>query len=408
MLVFNVTKKKKERKAFCEFIDFARKFAKDIEGKSAERDKLMEMDCYSEYKHHIHPNHQHYGTNAATNHPYYAGNYGPTSMRYAHAHSTYSEGGQQSNYFDGYSRYNQLHHHHHHHANYGFNGHYNAVRGENYHAGSETSQYYYQNAHHQTTTAGYYGNHSFESYRNATSSSSSSSTASSGYQYNHYPGGYHQTGPHPSQYYSSYNNSPTISEQFNNRYYPTPPPSAPPTASQRDPYSLVHPESSPYAPPMDESSEKLNNERLSIDGGDKRTVNDPIASSPSTPTAKQQSSENEESVDDETKPDVQQMEMEKSSPRGSNEGVDEKPNTNDDAKADENLDSEEKVEESKSNKHLQSTSLFNEHADHNQHHPGGESLAAKASPQETTTVSEAENSIATGKCEDEKRKSKFS
>lgn len=364
----------------------------------------MEMDCYSEYKHHVHPNHQHYGTAAAANHPYYAGGYGQSSMRYAHAHS-FGEGGQQPGYFDGYSRYNQLHHHHNH-ASYasGFGGHYGAARGENYHAGSEVGgQYYYQNAH--QTSAGYYGNHSYESYRNASSSSSTSSSTSSGYQYNHFGGaGYHQTAPHPSQYYSSYNGSPTTSEHFNNRYYPTPPPSAPPTASQRDPYALVHSESSPYggASQMDgEATEKLNSGRPSIDG-DKRAVNDPIGVSlSSSPSSVKHSTENAE---EETKDDVQQMKTEKSSslspPREFDEG-DEKPSEA--IKADEDLDSDEKEPKpiKHEHQHLQSTSLFNEHADHNQHQTNDEGLA-KANPPEAPAASEAENSIATGKCEERK------
>jgi hypothetical protein len=368
----------------------------------------MEMDCYPEYKHHIHPNHQHYNNNpVATNHPYY-GNYGP-SMRYTHAQtsssSAYGESAQQQNYFDGYSRYShgQIHQHHQSHSHHGnypaansfCGGHYGAMR-ENYHPPSEGSgQYYYnQNAH--QTGASYYGNHSYDSYRNA----------SSGYQYGHSAA----TASHPSQYYSTYSNSPTAEQQFNNRYYPTPSPSGPPTASssslQRDPYS--HPTSS-YAQQSsieNESSEKLNNvnERLSIDNvGDKSASNDPIASSPNV----KQSTEHTESGDD-SKPEVsqQQTELNKPSPHDSaslNEN--EKPtavNENDDDKVDGSLDSEEKESKVEQHKQQQSTSLFNEHRDHNQHHQCNETLPkhnAAISRESSTAAahSEVENSMATGK-----------
>lgn len=383
------------------------------------------MDCYPEYKHHIHPNHQHYGNNAtSSNHPYYPGNYGAPSMRYGHAHPSYNEAGQQQNYFaEGYSRYNSSQVHppqqqNHHHGNYpnSFNGHYGSMR-ENYHASGEASgQFYYQNAH--QTPSGYYGNHSYDSYRNA----------SSNYQY-HYGGGsgYHQqqqqqspastTAPHstpPQQqqqqqqpyYLSSYNN-----EQFNNRYYPTPPPSAPP----RDPFPHVHGSSasSSYAPAIEnETSKKLNNERLSIEA-DKGTSNDPVAlSSPSSPAIKQ-STENVESAEVERKPEVQQTESEKSSsPRESTPPIkSEKPNeenASEGVKADENLDSEEKEQKvaKHENQHQQSTSLFNENrsggvdADHN--HQCNESLtkANGAISQDTAAASDVENTaIATGKSE---------
>lgn len=344
----------------------------------------MEMDCYSEYKHHIHPSHQHYNNSSATNHPYYAGNYGPTSMRYAHAHSPYGESGQQQNYFDGYSRYNQLHHHQHASYSTSFNSHYGAMR-ENYHPNNEGSgQYFYQNAH--QTSASYYGNHSYDSFHNA----------STGYQYNHYAsggGGSSNSGYNqPSQYYSSYN--PT--EQFNNRYYPTPPPSAPPTASQRDPYALLH---EAYAPSIE--SEKLN-ERLSIEG-DKRSLNKPIASSPSSPAVKQSA----ESAEIEKKAEVQQTQLGKSSPRDSatpNEG--DKPNASEGVKDDQNLDNEEKEAKTTKheNQHQQSSSLFNEHGDHNPHHPYNESLTkASAANSRDSAAGDVESSLATGKWKTKKK-----
>lgn len=324
-------------------------------------------------------------------------------MRYAHAQSSYGEAGQQQNYFDGYTRYSHGQLHHHHNGNYSgsFNGHYGAMR-ENYHAGSEGSgQYYYQNNAHQTPTS-YYGNHSYESYRNAPS----------GYQYNHYGsggGGFHQAAPHPTQYYSSYNQSPT--EQFNNRYYPTPPPSAPPTASQRDPYHVHSNDGAPsssYAPPIgSESSEKLNSERLSADC-DKGSLNDPIASlSPiaSSSPALKQSTENEEIVENDKKPEVQQTELEKSSPHeASPSSESEKLNTenaSEGVKVDGNLDSvgREQKTTKHENQHQQSTSLFNENCDRNQHHPCNESLtkANGANSHESTVGGEVENSLATCK-----------
>jgi hypothetical protein len=371
----------------------------------------MEMDCYPEYKHHIHPNSQHYGNSAASsNHPFYPGNYGAPSMRYGHAHPSY-EAGQQQNYFEGYSRYNSSQVHppqqqNHHHGNYpnSFNGHYGSVR-ENYHASGEASgQFYYQSAH--QTSAGYYGNHSYDSYRNA----------SSNYQY-HYGGGggYHQqhqppastatTAPHSTssqqQYYSStYNNEP-----FNNRYYPTPPPSAPP----RDPFPHVHGTSTPsYASAIEnEASKKLNNERLSIEA-DKGSSNDPVALS-STPI--KQSTENVGSAEIERKPEVQQTESEKSSPlRESTPPIkSEKPNeenASEGVKVDENLDSEEKEQKvaKHENQQQQSPSLFNDNrgsaeADHNQ---CNETLnkANSAISQDTAAASDVENTaIATGKSE---------
>lgn len=372
----------------------------------------MEMDCYPEYKHHIHPN-QPYGNSAtSSNHPYYPGNYGAASLRYGHAHPSYNEAGQQQSYFEGYSRYNSSQVHPqpppNHHGNYpnSFNGHYGAVR-ENYHEPS--GQFYYQNAH--QTSAGYYGNHSYDSYRNA----------SSNYQYHYGGGGYHQQHQSPAstptpaplstpqqQYYSStYNN-----EQFNNRYYPTPPPSAPP----RDPFPHVHPNvdgssSSSYALSIEnEASKKLNNERLSIEA-DKGSSNDPVAlSSPSSPAVKQ-STENVESAETEQKPEVQQTESEKSSPpRESTPPIKiekaNEENASEGVKADENLDSEEKEQKvaKHENQHQQSTSLFNENrgcdggeTDHN--HQCNESLtkANGANFQDTAAASDVENTaIATG------------
>jgi hypothetical protein len=378
----------------------------------------MEMDCYPEYKHHIHPS-QHYGNNAAAapNHPYYPGNYGAASMRYSHAHPTYSEGGQPPSYFEGYPRYtpSQLHQqqqqqHHHHHGNYptSFNGHYGPAR-ENYHASGEGSgQFYYQNAH--QTSASYYGNHSYDSYRNA----------SSNYQY-HYGGGYHQSPPsssstptaaaHPTpqqqqqQYYSSAYNS----EQFNNRYYPTPPPSAPP----RDPYASSSLSSSYASSIENESNEKLsNNERLSIEA-DKSSSNDPVALSPSPSSPAKQSTENVENAEIEKKPEVQQTESEKSSPPHESESAPpiksekaNEENASEGVKVDGNLDSEEKEQKvvKHENQHQQSTSLFNENrgssgVDHNQHQTNENSGKANdANSQESAAASDVENSaIATGK-----------
>lgn len=153
-----------------------------------------------------------------------------------------------------------------------------------------------------------------------------------------------------------------------------------------------------------ETSEKLNTGRLSIDG-DKRAVNDPIAmsSSSSPSTAVKQPTEDAEAIEDETKSEVQQMKLEKSSPRESDDVDEERANASEPIKADVELDSEAKPTKHE-NQHLQSPSPFNEHADHNQHHPGSCESLAKASPQEAAAVSEAENSTATGKCEDEKHK----
>lgn len=352
------------------------------------------MDCYPEYKHHIHPNHQHYNNNVAANHSYYPGNYGPTAMRYTHAHSSYTEAGQQQNWIDGYSRYNHSQHHlNNHHGNFSnsFNGHYGAMR-ENYHQNNEGSgQFYYQNAH--QTSASYYGNHSYESYRNA----------STGYHYHYGASGYHQASAaaiHPTQqYYPSYN-GPT--EQFNNRYYPTPPPSAPPSTSQRNPYSLTHPGDgnlSPYAPAIESESrdKQLTNDRLSIEADKSST----IASSPSSssPTIKQ-STENEENVDGDKKSESQQADLKHLSPHDSDEpNESEKPkveNSNEAIKVDGCLDSEEKEQKALKREHLQESSLFNESVvDQNQQHPCNEPLTktngmnSQESPQES--------SVATGK-----------
>lgn len=318
-------------------------------------------------------------------------------MRYTHAHASYGESGQQQNYFDGYTRYNHAQQHNHHHGSYpgSFNGHYGAMR-ENYPAGAEGSgQYYYQNAH--QTSAGYYGNPSYDSYRNATT----------GYQYNHYgSAGYHQSTPHPSPYYSSYNNSPT--DQFNNRYYPTPPPSAPPQASQRDPYSMVHPQGegatqSSYASPI-ESESKEKRARLSIDN-EKSTLNDSIASSPSSPLTVKQSNESANNVDNERRPEVQQTEQESPSPHEVTPSVEnEKPNeegASENVKVDRHLGSDEKEQKTikHENQHHQSTSHFHENGDHNQQSQCNEILtkASGANSQEAMAGNEVENPAATGK-----------
>ena len=356
------------------------------------------MDCYPEYKHHIHPNHQHYNSNVAANHSYYPGNYGPTAaMRYTHAHSSYAEAGQQQNWIDGYSRYNHGQHHLNHHGNFSnsFNGHYGAMR-ENYHQNSEGSgQFYYQNTH--QTSAGYYGNHSYESYRNT----------STGYHYHYGAGAYQQSSAaaasiHPTQqYYPSYN-GPT--EQFNNRYYPTPPPSAPPTTSQRDPYSLIHPGEgtlTSYAPSIEnESREKLNIDRLAIEG-DKISTVDPIASSPSSssPTVKQ-SNENEETVNGDKKSESQQAELKHLSPHDSEEpNESEKPkveNSNEAIKVDGCLDSEEKEQKESKRENQQTSSLLNENDDQNQLHPCNEALR-KTNNSVNSQDSPPESSTATGK-----------
>lgn len=350
------------------------------------------MDCYPEYKHHIHPNHQHYNNAVAANHSYYPGNYGPTAMRYTHAHSSYAEAGQQQNWIDGYSRYNHSQHHLNHHGNFSnsFNGHYAPTMRENYHQSSEGSgQFYYQNAH--QTSASYYGNHSYESYRNAPT----------GYHYHYGAGAYHQTAAAASQqYYPSYNGQ---TEQFNNRYYPTPPPSAPPATSQRDPYLLTHSGEgalSPFAPTIEvESREKLNNERLSIEG-DKSSTVDPIASSPSSssPTVKQ-STENEENVDGDKKSESQQGELKHLSPHDSEEPNETETtkveNSNQAIKVDGCLDSEEKEQKALKPENQETSSQFNESANQNQHHPCNEPLT------KTNGVNSQESSpeslVATGK-----------
>lgn len=359
------------------------------------------MDCYPEYKHHIHPNHQHYNSNVAANHSYYPGNYGPTSMRYSHAHS-YPEGSQQPNWAEGYSRYNHAQHHLNHQGNYStntFTGHYGPTR-ENYHANGETTgQFYYQNAH--QTSASYYGNHSYDSYRNA----------SSGYPYHYGGAAYHQTGtaPPPTQYYPSYN-SPS-NEQFNNRYYPTPPPSAPPassSSSHRDPFTLAH--SSNGSPSSSSSSyaasveNELNGslkkeERLSIEVGEKISSIDRVES---MSAEKQSSGPVDDICKSEVKDEIQQTELgNSSSPHSTTPNENEKPRmecVSEAAKVDGTLESAEnqhKVE----NHQQQSPSLFNETGDHNQHHhPCNETLTKPTSvTQESTSACEAESSIATGK-----------
>lgn len=391
------------------------------------------MDCYPEYKHHVHPNHQHFNSpSVAANHPYYPGNYGSASMRYAHAHaSSYGESGgggggqqQQPNWIEGYSRYNHASQHHlNHHGNYSgsFGGHYGPQR-ENYHAsggGEPNGQFYYQNAH--QTSAGYYGNHSYDaSYRNSSSyhyhygggggtgaasnnsNNTSSSSNSSG------SAGYHQSASQPQQsfYPPSYSEQQQQQQQqFNSRYYPTPPPSAPPQ-SQRDPYSMsattAHSSeggSSSYAPPPppssieSESSGKLSNERLSIDDDNKSASNEaapPVASSPS-PSSSKQSAECVES--DHRKAEAQQAESEtSSSPSAESKASNESERTkseNEAAKADGCVDSEKKA--SREVKHASPTSSpFNE----SPHHLCNESL--KGSQDASTALGEAENSIATG------------
>lgn len=357
------------------------------------------MDCYPEYKHHIHPNHQHYNSNAAANHSYYPGNYGPTSMRYSHAHSSYPEGSQQPNWVEGYSRYNQVQHHLNHHGNYSssFNGHYGPSR-ENYHADSETNgQFFYQNAH--QTSASYYGNHSYDSYRNA----------SSGYSYHYGSGAYHQTttAPQSSQYYPSYNSPST--EPFNNRYYPTPPPSAPPAtapSSQRDSFSLAlssnespSSSSSSYVPTIEsELNENLIKEdRLSVEDGEKSCTVDRNEST----LAKEHSSDLAgDSCKSEVKTEVQQTELgNSSSPNSATSNGNEKPRmeyTNEVVKVGGTLESKQENE----NHQQQSPSLFNETGDHNQqaHHPCSEtSTKPTVLTQESASACETENSIATGK-----------
>lgn len=398
----------------------------------------MEMDCYPEYKHHIHPNHQHYNSNNATaNHPYYAGNYGPSSMRYAHAHASF-ENGQQQNWIDGYTRYNHGQHHLNHHGNYtnSFNGHYGTTRDSYGHGnggGSEGSgQFYYQNAH--QTSAGYYGgNHSYDSYRNA----------SSGYHY-HYGnasngGGaasaaanatYHQTQSHPSpsQYYAPYNGTPSEQQQqqFNNRYYPTPPPSAPPSSSQRDPYTISHQNESapsPYAPNSSietdlnekqhqQQQQQHNNEMLSNNEGKSSSV-DPIAPSPQPPLVRPSTENATES--DERKAEVQQTKIEESLRETSANKCEELQvpqsgsTTKEAVKAEDENSNGCEVErgfeatknENQSSHH--STSLFNENSDHNQHQSCNESSTKTNSVHSQELASDVENSIATGKLKREKK-----
>lgn len=357
------------------------------------------MDCYPEYKHHVHPNHQHYNSNVAANHSYYPGNYGPTSMRYSHAHSSYPEGNQQPSWADGYSRYNHAQHHLNHHTNYSsssFNGHYGPVR-ENFHTESEAnSQFYYQNAH--QTSASYYGNHSYDSYRNA----------SSGYSYHYGGGAYHQaaTAPQSNQYYPSYNSPST--EHFNNRYYPTPPPSAPPTtssSSQRDPFTIAHSSngspsssSSSFAPTneseLSESFKKV--ERLSNEGEESS-----VDRSDLTLTGERSSGLAGDNRKTEVKVEVQQTEQGSSSSPNSSDG-NEKPrieSTNEIVKVEGSLNRTESKQEHE-NQQQQSPSLFNENGDHDQqaHQPCSEtSTKPSALTHESTSTCETENSIATGK-----------
>lgn len=365
----------------------------------------MEMDCYPEYKHHIHPNHQHYSSNnAATNHPYYPGNYGPASMRYAHAHAPFENGGgQQPAWTDNYTRYNQAQQHHHlnHHGNYSsnsFNGHYGAAR-EGFHANAEGSgQFYYQNAH--QASPGYYGNHSYDSYRNA---------SPSGYHYHYGAGGgntnYHQTASAPSQYYPpSYNAA--AEQQFNNRYYPTPPPSTPPTSTQRDPYLLAqHPNeaasASPYTPSTESDlNDKQLNERLSC-SDTKSTLNDPVASASSphhSPLVRQSTESGEK--DEKQATEVQQTKAEEplheaSAPK-SDEGNE---NSNESVKAE---DKKSNDDESDSRADDQSASLINETTDHNPlQFRCNESLTKADSLKSQDTANDVENSAATGKRERE-------
>lgn len=354
----------------------------------------MEMDCYPEYKQHIHPNHQHYNNNnVAANHPYYPGNYGPSTMRYPHTHPL-GESGQQPNWADGYSRYNHGQHHLSHHGNYpsSFSSHYGVMR-ENFHANTESSaQFYYHNA--QQSPSGYYGSQSFESYRGASSS----------YHY-HYPtsgsSGYHQSASHATltpYYPSSYN-----AEQFNNRYYPTPPPSAPPT--QRDPFTHPHPNDQPatYATSVErEPCEKLNNERISIESH-KSSSNDPIASSsPSSPAVKQ-STENAENAEREKKlVESQQMELRESSSshNSAQSNESEKPKMENADEAFKVGDSSgRKEQEPKASEQRQPSSNFTENSDRSQNTSFDESFtrANSVGSRESASISEAENSIATGK-----------
>lgn len=362
----------------------------------------MEMDCYPEYKHHIHPNHQHYGgNNAATNHPYYPGNYGPTSMRYAHAHAPFENGvGQQPAWTDNYTRYNQAQQHHHlnHHGSYSnnsFNGHYGAAR-EGYHANAEGSgQFYYQNVH--QASPGYYGNHSYDSYRNA---------SPSGYHYHYGAGGgntnFHQTASAPSQYYTpSYNAA--AEQQFNNRYYPTPPPSTPPTSSQRDPYSLAQHSveaasaASPYTSSLESDlNDKQINERLSLNDT-KSTLSDPVASASSphhSPLVKQSTESGERDEKQQIKADESLHEA--SAPK-SDEGKEE--NTNEAVKAEEKKSNDD---ESDSRADDQSTPLINETADRNPLQIScSESLPKADSLKSQDMAADVENSAATGKRERE-------
>lgn len=305
-------------------------------------------------------------------------------MRYGHAHTSF-ESGQQQNWIDGYSRYNQTQHHLNHHGNYSnsFNGHFGGMR-EGYHANSETnSQFYYQNAH-PTSSPGYYGNHSYESYRNA---------PASGYHYHYGGAGYHQTPSHSSQYMPTYSGA---SEQFNNRYYPTPPPSAPPiAATQRDPYSIsqANEPATAYASMIDRDlNDKHSNERLP-NNDVKNSQSDPLPSSPHSPLTRQSTAETVEH--DENKMEVQQTKVEETSAPKCE--LLKEQNRNESVKDDEKgNNTSETAEPTKTESHSnQSTSsLFNENSDHNHHHLCNESLTKGNNAQELAT--DVENSLATG------------
>lgn len=339
------------------------------------------MDCYQ----HIHPTHQSPYNNsvASGNHPYYPGNYGTASMKYAHAHV---ENGQQQNWIDGYSRFSQSQHHLSSHGNFSnsFNSHYGAMR-ENFHPSNEArEQFYYQTAHQASTS--YYGNHSYDSYRNA----------SSNYHHYHYGSGgsgggvnYHQQASHPSQYYQ-----PSYTEQFNNRYYPTPPPSAPPP--QRDSYTLPHSadRAANYTPSFDSgSSNEKHIERLSNDVGKR---NNQVESSPPSPLVAQNPTEN---VDINHKSENQQTKLEESSSSVNSAIVHEESSDKIKSechgiKVEENL-----VSESKEQKHeLDRFQVFHDHNNQNhQRQPSTECSSKTEGEQENSSINDTENSIATGK-----------
>jgi hypothetical protein len=161
-------------------------------------------------------------------------------------------------------------------------------------------------------------------------------------------------------------------------------------------HSHDEPPSSSYASSIgSEPSEKLNGERLSVDG-DKGSLNDPIASSspPATSsTTMKQSTEHDSIVENEKKHEVQHTELEKSSPHEAsplNESVKlNAENVSKCVKVDGNLDSEEREQKTTKHEiqHHQSTSLFNESL----------TKANCANSHESTAGSEVENSNATGK-----------